>query len=200
MSVMCPRFLQSPGVSNHFLWTAIQNTKGKGAVIECGTYDGCSSASFNYVLRHYNTNIRQYACDTFDGFKEDGKKDELYKTGDLVPTAAQKTIKELERLGIIVLIGKVEDTLAVNIPSSEKFSFVFLDMDIEAPTKYACDFLKDRILPGGIIGFHDYGTQRLPGIKRVADQLLNNDMAWKEVIRSKKRGRDNKYLFLEKLI
>ena len=193
------RPLCNPFIVSEHAFYAVQNCKG-GSIIECGVFDGCSSMVYNYCLRHLDYKITQYAADTFDGFPYDGTEQEGYKTGDLKPTNLW-VITELESHGIIPLIGKVEDTLPKHL-SDEQFSFVFLDMDLEEPTRFAIAFFKDKIKKGGRIGFHNYTEEkggRFYGISKAIDELLLPKENWREVVRTKKRGRDAKFIFFERI-
>lgn len=166
-----------------------------GDVIECGVYEGITSSYLNIVLRRINTKFAQFAADTFEGFADCHNEQQRYKVGDLAPQSKDLVIKELRRLGIVPLIGRVEKTLPT---LSTKFCFAFIDLDVYAPTKFAWNYLQDKILPGGIVGFHDYKDEpgySLPGPTVAVKEILQGG-EWQEVLRNGKH--DNKFIFLER--
>jgi len=163
-------------------------------MIECGVYEGFLSSFLNFGMRRAGIAFHQYAADTFEGFPKTYTDQKTYKAGDLAPTYGDFVVRELQRLGITVLKGPIEKTLSV-IPDSEKFFFVFLDLDVYEPTKATWEILRDRVLPGGRVGLHDFGSPGLPGITKVGKEMLAQP-DWHEVFRGKKR--DNRFLFLEK--
>lgn len=50
-----------------------------------------------------------------------------------------------------------------------------MDMDLYQPTSFAYKFLEDRMVIGGIIGFHDYKFVRCPGVQQVVDTEVNKE-------------------------
>lgn len=66
--------------------------------------------------------------------------------------------------------GWIPDSLA----GYEKLEprFVHLDLDLYAPTKAALEFFWPRLVPGGVLLFHDYGCSLFPGVKKAADEFL----------------------------
>lgn len=189
------KILCNPVIVAHHAWIAINNTGG-GNVIECGVYEGFNSAFLNFLIRRAPVCWRQFAADTFAGFPSDGKADEVYSAGELAPNDGLLVQKELNRVGVEALVGRVENTL----PQLRdlRFSFVFLDLDLEEPTRFCWDFFRDKVVPGGRLGFHDYGAPGLPGITRICDEILKHEPNWKEVFRTPK-GRDGRFFFIEKL-
>lgn len=199
MQTRIPRPLCNPQIVGEHAYLAAMRAWG-GAVIECGVYDGFTSAMLAWYRGFVPYRTRQFAADTFAGMPYNAKETALYKTGDLAPVDGLGVVERLRRLKIIPLTGKVEDTL----PQLEReiFCFVFLDMDFEAPTWFAWNFLKDKIRVGGRIGFHDYDARpgyALPGIRMVVDGGPAKDKRFREVVRSAKRGRDGKFIFFERV-
>lgn len=198
MSLKIPRILCNPGVPYEHAWLAFERCRA-GAIIECGVYEGFLSIFLRFGLRKYNCHFRQYAADTFEGFPLESIDQTKYKAGDLAPIHKNFLVSELEKAGIIVLKGDVRDTLQ-KIPKEEKFFFVFLDMDCFQPTLTAWRYLHEKILPGGRIGFHDYGAPNFPKITKFCDEVRGLP-DWKEVFHDGKieRGdRTNRFMFLEK--
>lgn len=186
-----PRPLCNPYIVYEHAWLACNAAKG-GGVAECGVYEGFVSAFLTFGLGKQDHLITQYALDTFQGFPYDGKTDEEYKKGDLA--ASWRVIEDLRRLGVFVHVGKIEDTLQEI--EEEKFCFVFLDLDLEIPTRFAWEFFKTRLKPGARVGFHDYRSLPLPGITRICDEILEEG-EFEECFRPLMHGkRDTRFMFL----
>ena len=73
--------------------------------------------------------------------------------------------------GVTLVEGMVENTLPTL--DDKTFCFAWVDMDLAKPTRYGIKWLEDRMVKGGIIGFHDYGFHLTPGIKPAVDSTLN---------------------------
>ena len=180
-----PRPLVNPTVIAEYAWAAMVGTEGKGAIIECGVFDGCTTIQVFWKLLALPYKMDMYAADTFAGF----------------PYSPENpfVISNLETFGIKPLVGKVEDTLP-KLPKKLKFSFVFCDLDLAVPMEFCVNFFQKRIVKGGIIGFHDYGgNDQYSGITKVVDDGFGNNKKFEEVVRTKKRGRDGRLIFFEKI-
>lgn len=189
--------LSNPFIVSEHAYQAYVNTEGRGAAIECGSYAGCTANVLSYMMMTCGIYQALYAADTFAGFPYTGAEQTKYAKGDLKPPSPV-VVQELRRRGITVLPGKVEDTLPTI--AYERFAFAYLDLDLELPTRFCWDFLSQRLLPGGRIGFHDYDESpkyALPGIVKVVRGILESG-DWKEVYR-RKGGADRRVIFLERV-
>ena len=190
-----PRILCNNAIVYEHAWAAQQQCK-KGSLIECGCFEGFNSAFLNFGLKKSKIEFTQYACDTFAGFPESYNDQGKYKQGDLAPAYGNDVVFSLLSLGIVVLRGDVKKTL-FEIPADEQFFFVFLDLDVLAPTAFCWAQLHTRVLPGGRVGFHDYGAPALPGITKICEKI-KKAVGWKEVFRPGRKTADTRFLFLEK--
>jgi hypothetical protein len=130
-----------------------------GNVIECGVWRGGTTLriamEFGDELRKEGKKL--YGCDTFGATHPalcmDGSSDIHI---DARPVDLVVKLYEEKLLDFVQLVfGHVEVTLDAFL-SKEKFSFAWLDVDSYHGTMFAAKWLKDRMVPGGIIGFHDY--------------------------------------------
>ncbi len=192
-----PRPLCNSVIVLEHAWGAVEDTKG-GNILECGVHEGFTSALLKFGLNKNSHKTAFYAADTFQGFPYDGKEDEKYKKGELslVTPGNYSVIGQLDYLNINVLVGKIENTLPRRL-EDEEFSFVFLDLDLEEPTRFAWDFVKTRLKKGARVGIHDYGAASLPGITRICDEILREG-EFIEVFRPSKGARDNRFLFVKR--
>jgi hypothetical protein len=150
-----------------------------GDVVECGVASGANTFPLADMVKTWNkkngTRKRVFACDTFCGMPYDDavKTGKEHKFGEFNYGLNFKLIQEQRKdLPISRVEGLVEDTLPSNLGQG-KFCFVFLDMDLYQPTKFACEFFQDKIAVGGIIGFHDYGWDRCDGVKKAIEESLD---------------------------
>lgn len=146
-----------------------------GDIVELGVAEGRTSLALGLWLKENGLNKKVYSFDTFSGLpyaggKLDGdlKKGECNYPLDLFLSKRQEL--ELEDI-VIPIVGLVEATLP-NFLLDHLVSFAWLDMDLYAPTSLATKLLDPNLCLGAIIGYHDYGFHRTPGIKVVADQEL----------------------------
>lgn len=146
-----------------------------GSVIEMGVAGGDTTIPLSTIVGEFAPTKVLYACDTFGGLPYDDevsggtlKQGEINWGHSLDIILRQKPyITNIKKV-----VGLVEETLLVQLPN-EKFCFAWIDMDLYRPTSFAYKFLEDRMTKGGIIGFHDYGFPRCPGIQQVVDYEID---------------------------
>lgn len=174
----------------HCLDHLIQVKHLDGDVIEMGVAKGNTTFTLAYFMEEATPNKKIYACDTYMGLPY-GESEKLTKgrfahCGDIF----KETLQSAKLKNIEIVEGAIENTLTSL--SDKVFCFAWLDMDLYASTSFGYKFLEDRMVPGGIIGFHDYQFVNCPGIEIVVDREVNYDKY--EVISPLK----NNSLFLRK--
>lgn len=166
-----------------------------GDLIELGVYKGNNLLAIAKYLKNNDIYKTIYACDTFSGMPESDKK--------IIANPVQKgefsssydflfkkiLIENLEQY-IVSLVGDIRETLPLYL-TDKKFSFAWLDLDIYQSTLFGFKFLENKINKGGIIGFHDYGFSRCPGVKEVVDGI--NPLTFRKLFNK------NYCIFFEKL-
>lgn len=143
----------------------------KGDVAECGVAFGQTTFMLDPCVLKSGKHL--YAFDTFSGLPYDDSIITEYqcKKGEMdYGKQFFEKFNALQDTSIVPVRGLVEDTL---IKFDIKFCFVWLDMDLYKPTSYAYKFFEDRIVNGGIIGFHDYRFHRCPGVEFVVDKEVD---------------------------
>lgn len=153
----------------------------EGDVIELGLGTGRNAFHLARVVKDLGLNKKVYSCDTFGGLpytdEGSGIKNRLMKGGWYYLTLAQfklEAMKEALTDILIPIVGLVEETLPKQL-SDKQFCFAWLDLDLYKPTVYGYKFLEERMTKGGIVGFHDYGNEMCPGIKKVVDETLDRN-------------------------
>ena len=148
-----------------------------GDWVEFGVYKGGSLGLLALQLKLANSPKGLIGIDTFEGhpfdniYKEETvpRKEYFWDTSlDLV----QKVMSRL-RLSEYVSLrkGTFEDVLQV-FPSGISVSFVHIDCDLYQSTKTALSWSLAHLVPGGIIVFDDYGTDKF-GVKPAVDELID---------------------------
>ena len=145
----------------------------EGDVAECGV--GFGQTTFILDPHVLSTGKKILAFDTFSGLPYDDqivtphrcKRGEM-NCGELFFSR----FRALNKTSIKPVAGLIENTLKEY--SANKFCFVWLDLDLYQATSFAYKFFEDRMSPGGIIGFHDYGFIRCPGVSIVVDKEVDS--------------------------
>lgn len=148
-----------------------------GDVIELGVARGDTTFPLSALMRTWTSDKKLYACDTFSGLPYDDAivSSEMCKKGEMNCGEIFYNILALRKdTNIVPIKGLVEDTLIPQL-GDKKFCFAWVDMDLYQPTSFAYKFLEDRMVMGGIIGFHDYKFHRCPGVEKVVDSEVNKD-------------------------
>ena len=137
----------------------------QGAMAELGVYRGDFAAAMNKLL----PDKKLYLFDTFEGFEKNEAQGERDRNncGDAFIEAHRNTSEEL-------VINKM--TAAENViikrgifPESlrgleESFCLVSLDADFRETTLSGLRYFWPRIVPGGYLMLHDWGSQKLRGV------------------------------------
>lgn len=148
-----------------------------GDVVECGVASGAVTFPMADMVKSSKTGKTVYACDTFSGLPYDDCLDPnmTHKKGEFNYGLNFKNIMANRTdLKIRTVEGLVEDTLEENL-GGKQFCFVFLDMDLYKPTKFALKFFLDKMSIGGIIGLHDFDWRKCPGIRKAVEEELTSN-------------------------
>ncbi len=158
-------------------WAAEQTLHVPGAFVECGVWHGFSMAVVCAYLDFGKTGREMFLYDTFRGIPE------AYNSEDRSTTVYDQEIAEdpdavlkgvRDRFArwpdVHVIPGTVPDTFADAIP--EQIAFLHLDMNAAASEIAALEHLFDRVSPGGMIVFDDYGWSGYRAQKEAEDAFM----------------------------
>jgi predicted O-methyltransferase YrrM len=133
-------------------WAADSVRTLPGDFVECGTYKGYSAE----VLLHFTSGLPGKRLWLYDLFDPSGGAGEgprfLAHASDL---AEQVRARFRPWSNVVVTKGKVPDVLAEAAP--EQIAFLHIDLNNAEAEHGALDVLFDRVCPGGLIVFDDYG-------------------------------------------
>lgn len=151
-----------------------------GDVAECGCWRGLSSYQIATRLKNSEFNGKFYIFDSFEGLskfdEEDiplgGLKDEEARKKEFAcgENIVQENLKEFN----FIEYKKGWIPTRFHEVNSNKFSFVHIDVDMYQPIFDAFKFFYERMLPGGIIVFDDYGFTFFPGAKKAVDEFMRD--------------------------
>jgi len=172
----------------HYVAHTAITKKLEGNIIELGA--GWNSLCMGSILKFHGRHKKVFACDCFEGLPYTDEIDGVVKSDLTKGLCFQGDVEhfttEIKNMGlenhVILIPGLIEDTLEA-VLGSEIFCFAWCDVDLHKPTLVGYKFLEDRIVKGGILGFHDYEFVRCPGIKKVVDETLDRDK-YKKIYRS----------------
>lgn len=165
-----------------------------GSIVELGVSRGVSFFSFHKFLEIFlptDTSKKVFGFDSFEGLSdfsdEDGRtaKDHVNdKTEggwsarevegeifDLCKLFNADNILARERS--ILIKGRIQDTLEPFLERTPglRINLLHFDMDLYEPTLFALERLWDRVVPGGVIVFDEYGIPPWGGEASAFDQF-----------------------------
>lgn len=148
-------------------WAAESCRDVAGDYVECGSYQGYSMA----VVLRYLAGLPGRQCYLYDLFDPAGGEGE----GKRLPAHSPELFEQVRarfgaRSNVVVTRGKVPDVLADVAPQT--IAFLHVDMNNAQAERGALDVLFDRISPGGMIVFDDYGWNGYREQKLVADTFM----------------------------
>lgn len=192
-------FKKTPGAISVCESIAIMNIASQadvGTYIECGSHAGKSGMSACAGLKNggnfymidpvYDlTNLEAWKH-TIQGhpdnmgwlyFKEDGFYDRVKEN---IYVASHGKI-------VSVLLGDYSENV---LPKYDNFSYVFIDSDNHQRERIVAEIamVKDKIIKGGIIAFHDFGNQYIAPREVHAELIASGDFEnipidWEEIFR-----------------
>jgi O-methyltransferase len=141
---------------NTLVWAASEALRVPGDFVECGVWRGfCSAVVADYV--DFDRVPKQfYLYDTYDGippqYDSEGHDAASFHESGLY----ESVVGRFARFpNVRVVRGIVPDSFAQAVP--DKIAFLHIDMNSSKSEIAALEVLFDRVSPGGIIVFDDYG-------------------------------------------
>lgn len=158
-----------------------------GAIVECGVFKGASFSIFA-ALRALLENPWMRELVAFDGFDmfakpmNDDDKQLMVEVADkagLDCISKEQLFEVLEskatdsKHNIQLIEGDICETVPKYFQDHPEFRIALLSIDVDfaEPTQVILDYFYERVVPGGIILFDDYGT--FPGETKVADKFMS---------------------------
>jgi hypothetical protein len=155
-----------------------------GHFCELGCWNGANLVYMAKIIRilqpHSCTEIIGFdsfkGLETFVNGKDDSRheKKNTYKGNVRLLEDAIKLYNMDEHVRLVK--GDIRKTLPKFLKARKdiRFSFVYLDLDLYAPTKLGIELLYPRLLKGGIMAFDNYNTEDWPGETSAVHEVLGD--------------------------
>jgi O-methyltransferase len=156
------------------LWKLVEQAAKleAGALIEIGVWRGGTGALIARQAMNCGLADKVYLCDTFEGVVKAGSMDSQYTGGEHADTD-RRTVEDLvARLGLRnteILQGIFPDDTSYLL-ENRRFRFCHIDVDVYQSARDIVDWIWDRLVPGGIVVYDDYGFVGCDGITRYVDE------------------------------
>lgn len=158
----------------------------RGDLVECGVWRGASAVIMSLALARADSNLHLY--DSFEGMPSPTPKDftqgdnsvpgrvegdgGVFGKGSLDDTSIPEVtslLDEFEVNNYFIHPGFIKDANSFRTAPAE-IAVLHIDLDFYEPYRVTLEALYDRVSPGGMIIFDDYG--HFIGAKRAVDELI----------------------------
>ena len=159
------------------LWKLVEESSKlkEGSLIEIGTWCGGSGGLIGSMARSAGITDTLYMCDTFKGIVKVDEKQDSHMEDGMLDDATYESVDYIinEVLGIEnvkILEGTFPEDTSHYIPDDEKFRFCHMDVDVYQGSEDILEWLWDRLVPGGIVVYDDYGFDTADGVTKHVEQ------------------------------
>ena len=148
----------------------------QGDLVECGSAQGGSAALMALTLSRLKLRRRLWLFDTFEGLPAPSSQDPDFELANLFTGTCVGTLDEVRGLfqslnladDVEFVKGLFQETLP--LAQSSRIAVLHIDGDWYESVKVCLDFLYDKVVPGGVIQFDDYGYWQ--GARKAVDEFL----------------------------
>jgi O-methyltransferase len=134
---------------------------------------GCMRGGVGMMMSKINLNGNTYLIDTFSGFKEEEK---YHKKDIFVFTSIseiEKNIKKLNLKKVYILKQKFPNTS--KLKNVKKLKLCHIDVNTYRSTKKSYNYVKKKLIKGGIIIFDDYGIFGVEQVTKFVNEIKLRD-------------------------
>ena len=134
---------------------------------------GCMRGGVGMMMSKINLNGNTYLIDTFSGFKEEEK---YHKKDIFVFTSIseiEKNIKKLNLKKVYILKQKFPNTS--KLKNIKKLKLCHIDVNTYKSTKKSYNYVKKKLIKGGIIIFDDYGIFGVEQVTKFVNEIKLRD-------------------------
>lgn len=157
----------------HELWSLVRQTAklAPGDYLEVGVWRGGTGLVIAEAMRRFQTGGCVYLADTFQGVVKVSEADRFYFGGEHADTSEELVRELFKRHGhddAVILRGVFPDETQAEVRGDLRF--VHIDVDVYQSAKDVVEWCFNRMVPGGIIVFDDYGSLGCAGITRLCEE------------------------------
>lgn len=150
----------------------------EGAILEVGVWRGGTGALMARQAANCGVTDPVYLCDTFCGVVKATDNDETYRGGEHSDTSVELVQKLMADVGVSantkILQGIFPDDTANSI-ANQKFRLCHIDVDVYQSAKEVNEWVWERLVPGGIVVYDDYGFEACDGITKCVEEQRDRD-------------------------
>ena len=156
------------------LWQiAAQTAKlTQGAILEVGVWRGGTGALIAQQAADCGVTEKVYLCDTFTGVVKASENDQTYQGGEHSDTSRSLVENLTESMGLNnteILQGIFPDDTGHEV-ENQVFRMCHIDVDVYQSAREVNEWVWDRLVPGGIVVYDDYGFEACDGITRCVEE------------------------------
>jgi len=156
------------------LWQLTQQSAKlpEGALLEVGVWRGGTGALMARKAQECGITDNVYLCDTFTGVVKAGEMDETYGGGehdDTSPEVVEELARNMQLMNVEILQGIFPDETEHEVEDLT-FRMCHIDVDVYQSAKEVSEWVWDRLVPGGIVVYDDYGFQACDGILKCVEE------------------------------
>ncbi|HBG28862.1 MAG: hypothetical protein A2Y10_16855 [Planctomycetes bacterium GWF2_41_51] len=150
-----------------------------GEIAELGVYKGGTAR----LIAKTCPNKRVHLFDTFEGMPLSDKTIDFHKLGDFSDTSLDSVKAFLKGCDNVIFHPGFFPSTGDEVRDN-KFSLVYIDVDIYKSIKDCLEFFYDRVVPGGVILIDDYESKYCTGVKKAITEFLS-DKPEKQIVTAK---------------
>jgi hypothetical protein len=170
-------------ISGSWLFTELIEslpTLRNGYVAECGVYQGANALVS--LLSSSQLRSRSYELfDSFEGLTGLSENDPKLRKGEFAD-ANFDSLREI--LAIFPKVRLTKGYFESTLPNLDRhdYAVVYVDCDLETPTRFCCEYFWEKVQPGGYLLVHDYwfpdekdrlqSKANFLGVKRAVDRFF----------------------------
>lgn len=149
-----------------------------GEFVECGVADGTTAYYALSVVAAEDGPPgarRFHLYDAWTAMRAEQLSDsEQIQAGRYARLSQAVTRRNLERFAdaLVWHVGHLPASLTADPPAPARVAYVHCDLNASAPTVAACEFFWQRLVPGGIMLFDDYGWLGFEDTKEAVDAFF----------------------------
>ncbi len=157
------------------LWKLIEQVSKlkEGSIIEIGVWRGGTGALIAKKAKNCGIEDRVFLCDTFTGVVKAGAKDSSYKGGEHADTSRQiveELISTRMNLDNVEILEGIFPEQTGHRVEDLRFRFCHVDVDVYESAKDIVNWIWDKMVPGGIMVYDDYGFNGCVGITKYVEE------------------------------
>ena len=145
--------------------------KTPGAVMEFGCFRGHTALHLAETMRSLGDSSKLYLFDSFEGLPESAAPEDAdWRAGDLAADHQEVVLRFRKFGNVEVVKGFFADVLSGFPNVACKFAHV--DADLYVSIREVSEWLLERIVPGGMVIYDDYGFASCEGARKAVDEAM----------------------------